>query len=65
MLDRLTVLVGNAVIDGYGGGSTPETDVDRGATLPFTGLDLGLLVGGGLTLLAVGYGLRKLARRST
>jgi hypothetical protein len=40
---------------GSGGGS-----VDRGGALPFTGLDVGLLVGGGMLLIAVGAGLARL-----
>jgi hypothetical protein len=31
-------------------------------TLPFTGLDLGLLVAGGLVLLGTGFGIRRLGR---
>jgi hypothetical protein len=31
-------------------------------TLPFTGLDIGLMVAGGLVLLALGAGMRRLAR---
>lgn len=34
---------------------------DQGG-LPFTGLDLGLLIGGGCALVAVGFGMRRLAR---
>jgi hypothetical protein len=32
-------------------------------TLPFTGMDLGLLVGGGAALLSVGFVLRRVTRR--
>ena len=54
-------------VDGYGGGaggiqSEVESGGGAGGSLPFTGLDLGLLIGGGLELLAVGFGLRRLAR---
>jgi len=54
-------------VDGYGGGaggiqSEVESGGGAGGSLPFTGLDLGLLIGGGLVLLAVGFGLRRLAR---
>jgi hypothetical protein len=53
-------------VDGYGGGAGGiQSDVEGGGgggSLPFTGLDLGLLIGGGLQLLAVGFGLRRLAR---
>jgi hypothetical protein len=54
-------------VDGYGGGaggvqSEVEGGGGAGGSLPFTGMDLGLLIGGGLVLLAVGFGLRRLAR---
>jgi hypothetical protein len=54
-------------VDGYGGGaggiqSEVEGGGGAGGSLPFTGLDLGLLIGGGVVLLAVGFGLRRLAR---
>lgn len=54
-------------VDGYGGGAGGiQSDVEGGGggSLPFTGLDLGLLIGGGLLLLAVGFGLRRLSRGS-
>jgi hypothetical protein len=38
--------------------------VASGSSLPFTGLDLALLVAGGLTLLIVGAGLRRAAKRA-
>jgi hypothetical protein len=59
---------------GYGGaGGNVQNDVQQGAlnasetessggSLPFTGLDLSLLVVGGMTLLVVGAGLRRAAR---
>jgi hypothetical protein len=51
------------VVDGYGGFQGGiQSDVEGGGSLPFTGLDLGLLIGGGLLLLAIGFGLRRLAR---
>ncbi len=47
----------------YGGqGGSVQTDIDGGSTLPFTGLDLGLLAGGAVLLLALGFGLRRFAR---
>jgi hypothetical protein len=52
-------------VDGYGsisGGIQSDVEGGAGGTLPFTGLDLGLLIGGGLLLLAIGFGLRRLAR---
>ena len=39
-----------------GGGAS----ADAGGALPFTGLDVGLLIGGGLLLIAVGAGLARL-----
>jgi hypothetical protein len=57
-----TALAGSSE-QGYGGaGGAVQTDVEGGGTLPFTGLDLGLLIGGGLLLLAVGFGLRRASR---
>jgi hypothetical protein len=40
----------------------PAAVVPRSGTLPFTGLDLALLVAGGAAMLLVGGGLRKLGR---
>jgi hypothetical protein len=36
----------------------------HGGTLPFTGLDLGLLVAAGLVLAGVGFSLRRVTRKS-
>jgi hypothetical protein len=45
---------------------TPATTGRTSAkTLPFTGLDAGLLVGGGLALLAAGVAVRVVSRRLT
>ena len=66
----------SAASDGYGGegggvlgasggggnGSPPAQVVDTGGSLPFTGLDLGLLALGGCALVGVGVGLRRLSR---
>jgi hypothetical protein len=41
-----------------------QATVETGGTLPFTGLDLGLLIGGGLLMILVGVGLRRLSRSS-
>jgi hypothetical protein len=49
----------------YGGQGGVEGQVETGGALPFTGLDLALLIGGGLLLLAVGAGLRRLGRVKT
>jgi hypothetical protein len=59
---------GGSAEQGYGGeGGNVQTGVSAGGDaaaggLPFTGLDLALLVIGGLTLLLVGAGLRRAAR---
>ena len=54
---------------GYGGGAGVQNEVggvqSAGGTLPFTGLDLALLVIGGLMLLVVGMVLRRAVRRTT
>ena len=58
---------------GYGGkAGEVQNEVSQGplsavagkSSLPFTGLDLGLLVAGGLSLLVVGAGLRRAAKRA-
>lgn len=59
-----------AVGQGGGGNSGGETTpapnqvqvASTGSTLPFTGLDLGLLAIGGIALVGVGVGLRRFAR---
>ena len=43
-------------------GTSPGTDRRGGPALPFTGLDLGLLLGGGAVLLVVGGSLWRLTR---
>lgn len=66
---------GGSAGSGYGGaGGNVQNDVQQGAlnassgtessggSLPFTGLDLTLLVVGGMTLLVVGAGLRRAAK---
>lgn len=45
----------------FGGGGV-QGEVEGGGALPFTGLDLGLLIGGGLLLVAVGATLRRVSR---
>jgi hypothetical protein len=54
---------------GNGGGTSPATSAPQTVqvtssknTLPFTGLDLGLLAVGGIALVGVGVGLRRFAR---
>ena len=43
--------------------SVAATAKPRSGTLPFTGLDLGVMVGTGLILLTMGVGLRRLGRK--
>jgi hypothetical protein len=43
--------------------TTTTTPASDGGTLPFTGLDIVLLVAGGGTLLAAGFVVRRLSRR--
>lgn len=44
------------------GATSPTTGSPTTGTLPFTGLDLGLVAGAGIVLLGVGVSLRRLAR---
>jgi hypothetical protein len=53
-----------------GAGGEPQRDAAGGGTdtlggLPFTGLDLALIVGAGLLLVIVGFSVRRLAARRT
>jgi hypothetical protein len=51
--------------DSGGSGAAPvttATGTDGGGTLPFTGLDVGLVLGAGGLLVAVGLGMRRLTR---
>ena len=63
-------LAGGAVKAGYGGGAGVQDEVQAagataGGSLPFTGLDLALLLAGGLILLVLGMFLRRAAKRTT
>jgi hypothetical protein len=58
--------VGNTNVSTTSPGSTAAvnaTNASSTGTLPFTGLDVVLLVAGGGTLLAAGFVVRRLARR--
>lgn len=54
---------------GYGGESAVQVALVKGAqassagSLPVTGVDLGLAVAGGVVLLLVGFGMRRLGRQ--
>lgn len=53
-------------VNSGGGNGTPPAQVQvvesSDGSLPFTGLDIGLLALGGGVLVAVGFGLRRIAR---
>jgi hypothetical protein len=55
-----------AVNSGGGGNGSPpapaQVQTASGGSLPFTGLDIGLLALGGSALVGVGIGLRRIAR---
>jgi hypothetical protein len=42
--------------------TTTTTSTSSAGTLPFTGLDVALLAGGGVTLLGAGFVVRRLSR---
>jgi hypothetical protein len=50
------------VVSGYGGQGGAAAEVEGGGALPFTGLDLALLIGGGIVLVAVGVLIRRFSR---
>ena len=47
-----------------GSGQAASASNDGGGSLPFTGLDLALMLGGGLVLVAVGASMAKLTPRT-
>ena len=50
-------------VEGGNGPSTPQqVQASSNDSLPFTGLDIGLLALGGIALVGVGVGLRRFAR---
>ncbi len=59
---------GNPIAQTSGGdvaGQGNQTGTVTGTDLPFTGFDAGLIVVGGLTLVGLGLGLRRVSRRSS
>jgi hypothetical protein len=44
--------------------AAPATASSPGSDLPFTGLDLGFIVGAGALLAAIGFSLRRMGRKS-
>jgi hypothetical protein len=63
---------GGSADRGYGGNGGVQREVNQGAvdataskSLPFTGLDLALLIVGGISLVIVGSGLRRASKRSS
>ena len=48
---------------GYGGGAGVQGELAQGGSLPFTGLDLALLLIGGLMLVIMGMTIRRVVRR--
>lgn len=45
-----------------GGGDPPKPQASSGGELPFTGLDVGLIAIAGVSLLAMGFAMRRLTR---
>jgi hypothetical protein len=45
-----------------GGGSQPQPQASSGGELPFTGLDVGLIAIAGVSLLLMGFAMRRLTR---
>ena len=54
---------GQAQRDDPPSSSSQGASGDDGGSLPFTGLDLGLLAAAGVVLTGVGFGMRRLTRR--
>lgn len=50
-------------VGGYGGSGGGSASSVEPSTLPFTGLDVGLLAGGGLLLLLIGLAMTRLVPR--
>jgi hypothetical protein len=61
--DIQDAIAGTGTGPGGTAGSTVGDGSGDGSALPFTGLDVALLVGGGALLLTAGLGMRRLARR--
>jgi hypothetical protein len=63
--DEAVAAVLREAVRGGVGGVAQEDDVRHVGALPFTGLDLALIAGGGTLLLLAGGGLRWATRRSS
>lgn len=72
MLAPMNASAADSSVQGYGGSGgqvqaqvqANSQDPGTGGSLPFTGLDLGLLVAGGAAMVLVGGGVRRLARHA-
>lgn len=49
-------------VGGGGGGQPPQAQASQGGELPFTGLDVGFIAIAGVSLLAMGFAMRRLTR---
>ena len=54
---------GGASLAGVTAGASGSSAATDPGSLPFTGLDVGLLIGGGLLLVLIGVGMARFARR--
>ena len=62
--NRETCTVTTSTISTAPGSTSGPTGTTASGTLPFTGVDVALLAGGGLTLLFAGFTVRRLSRRT-
>jgi hypothetical protein len=68
MSPAAAMAAGSSTCQGYGQQTcapvtTTTATTSSAGTLPFTGLDVALLVAGGVTLLGAGFVIRRLSRR--